>query len=105
MKNVKNDVLRLLNSIPETRADDMVLYSHYVSERGYNDGDLANIFANPKLRATLGLANITTVSRMRRKLQQEQPELRPSETQLKIRKQYEKEFREFFKKPLCLNCE
>ena len=97
-------VKEILVASDEARADDMVLYFLYLSSRGFGDC-LLTVLADPKYRAQNGISGFSSISRLRRKLQEENPKLRPSAEQIAIRKKLEKEYREFYKKPLCLNCE
>ena len=105
---VRQEVQRILTNSPDTRADDMVLYYHYVSDnckKEVGNDSFLTLFANPRYRVENGLPSFATVSRMRRKLQETYEELRPNKEQQAIKKKYEKMYREFYKKPLCLNCE
>lgn len=105
--NIKNEVKRILTVSPETRADDMVLYYHFVVEhfKCCTYENFEALFANPHYRAENGIPTFACISRMRRKLQETYAELRPSKQQQKVRREYEKKYREFYKKPLCSNCE
>lgn len=97
-------VKEILVASDEARADDMVLYFLYLSSRGFGDY-LLTVLADPKYRAKNGISGFASISRARRKLQAENPDLRPSAEQIAIRKKLEKEYREFYKKPLSINCE
>ena len=103
-KGIFQEVQSILLSSDEARVDDMVLYLLYLDKKGYGDR-LLSVLADPKYRAKNGLGGFNSISRARRKLQAEKPDLRPSAEQITIRKNLEKEYREFYKKPLCLNCE
>lgn len=108
MKDIRQEVKRILTVEPETRADDMVLYYHYIIEnhkKEIGNDSILLIFANPKYRAENGLPSFSSVSRMRRKLQEENADLRPDAQQQRIKKEYEKMYREFYKNPLCVSCE
>ena len=108
MVKIRHEVERLLITEPETRADDMVLYYHYIIEnhkKEIGNDSILLIFANPKYRAENGLPSFASVSRMRRKLQEENADLRPDAQQQRIKKEYEKMYREVYKNPLCVSCE
>lgn len=108
MEKIRREVERLLTVEPETRADDMVLYYHYMSENYkdiFDSNSVLLIFANPRFRAENGLPSFASVSRMRRKLQEERADLRPDAQQQRIKKEYERMYREFYKNPLCVSCE
>ena len=103
-RGIFQEVQSILLAHNEARADDMVLYLLYLDRKGYGDR-LLSVLADPKYRAKNGLGGFNSISRARRKLQAENPDLRPSAEQITIRKKLEKEYREFYKNPLCLNCE
>ena len=107
MDKIRSEVKRILTVSPETRADDMVLYYHYVGEnfKGCTTENFATLFVNPRYRAENGIPTFASVSRMRRKLQETYAELRPSKQQQKVKREYEKKYREFYRNPLCSNCE
>lgn len=101
-KKAKADVLPILKENEAARCDDMILYSAYVYEKvkdlklGY--GWLQKIFADRRLRISCGIATYDTIGRVRRKLQEENPELRPSENIVKEKKLTEHKYREQFRK-------
>ena len=107
MDKIRREVERLLTVEPKTRADDMVLYYKYIEEnfKGATNENFTAFFADPRYRAENGLPSFASVSRMRRKLQEERPDLRPDAQQQRIKKEYEKMYREFYKNPLCVSCE
>lgn len=98
------EVQSILKVNEDARADDMVLYMAYLNLKGYGD-KVHIVLANPKYRASNGLCGYASVSRARRKLQEMYPRFRPSKEQVEMRKKLAKEYRDFYKKPLCLNCE
>lgn len=91
-KTVEQEVKPILEQIKETRADDMRLYHIYVMRKGLNMG---KALLDSKYRITNGLATYDTVSRVRRKLQAKYAGLKPSREYLKLRKEAEKEYRDY----------
>ena len=92
LDKIKNIVLRVLESNIEARKDDFVLFSLVCDEMGVpSNFDLRTMLNNHRL---FGLPSWESVSRARRKIQAEQPELKDAEM-AEIRADEEKEYREF----------
>lgn len=98
-RGIFQEVQSILLGSDEARVDDMVLYLLYLDKKGYGDR-LLSVLADPKYRAKNGISGFASISRARRKLQAENPELRPTAEQINIRRNLAKEYREFYKKPL-----
>ncbi len=97
-KNLKNKVLRALIDNPETRKDDMILTAEIINntELNISNGKKDYIIKICRNWSELGLPNIKTIERHRRKEQSLHPELIDRETELK-RREEEKIYREEFK--------
>ena len=92
LNKIKNIVLRVLEKNTEARKDDFVLFSLVCDELGVpSNFDLRTMLNNHRL---FGLPSWESVSRARRKIQAEQPELKDAEM-AEIRADEEKEYREF----------
>ena len=77
--NVENDVKKILEKEPIARKDDMYLYYLYCTRYGIlNERAFVKAFRSKGFRKELGLAVFESVSRSRRKLQQEYEHLKPS---------------------------
>lgn len=98
-KTVEQDITPILKYSEAARCDDMALYADYVfnklPEADRREGWLAKIFSNRYYRITHGIAPYETVSRIRRKLQAEYENLRPSQKYKEERKRAEKEYRKY----------
>lgn len=93
IKLLENEIEYLLTTEESNRADDMKLYASYCELHG--GGNLMQIFKSVSLRATLGLASFESVSRVRRKLQEKNEELRASIRTQQKRKDLQKEYRKY----------
>lgn len=102
----EDDVRPILEYSEAARCDDMVLYADYVYSKlknaGYdflnNKNWLAHIFSDRRIRITYGIAPYGTISRVRRKLQEIEEELKPSEDYLQERKRAEQEYKAYARK-------
>lgn len=93
MKLLENEIEYLLTTEESNRADDMKLYASYCEMHGAHD--LMQIFKSVSLRAVLGLASFESVSRVRRKLQEKNEDLRASIRTQQKRKNLQKEYRKY----------
>lgn len=93
MKLLENEIEYLLTTEESNRADDMKLYASYCEMHGARD--LMQIFKSVSLRAVLGLASFESVSRVRRKLQEKNEDLRASIRTQQKRKNLQKEYRKY----------
>ena len=100
-KTVEEDVTKILKEDEAARCDDMALYANYaygkLANRSYGAGWLQMIFSNRRFRIMHGIAPYETVSRIRRKLQEEHEDLRPSEAYRQERKRIEAEYKKYAK--------
>lgn len=101
---VNKDVKNILEYSETARADDMSLYLYYVGHKteGLNlkSDYLLKVFVDRPFRIMHGIATFGSVSRARRSLQANYPELRPSKETIRERKESEKRYKEFYKKGL-----
>lgn len=101
-KRTKDDVEEILKYSENARADDMALYCYYVNAK--TEGlklsffYLQKVFVDRAFRIKHGIAPYETVSRARRKLQADNPELRPAVETIQARKESEKAYKEYFRK-------
>ena len=94
MRKVKIEVKEILLNNPETRGDDMALFYSYVLSKGGISLDA--VFTNPKYRKEHDIATFECVSRMRRKLQEENPMLLPNKACVVGRRKAEKRYHEYY---------
>lgn len=72
-------VKTILKEEPSTRADDMLLYYRYaIRSRRITKEKFKKLFTDSEYRKKTGLSTVESVGRCRRKIQQMNPELRPS---------------------------
>ena len=93
INTIHNKVLNILETKPNTRADDYVLILEVLKEYIDPNMSLATLLLH---HAELGIPSIETITRARRKLQEQYPHLVDADAKL-IRKEEEKEFREYAK--------
>ena len=93
-KSIENAIEPILQEDVDTRADDMRLYLRYVQR---NKADIGKCMFERKYRLQRRIASYDSVSRIRRKLQQRDPKLRPSKEYIAARRKAEKEFRLYAK--------
>lgn len=92
LDKIKNIVLRVLEKSTEARKDDFVLFSLVCDEMGVpSNFDFRTMLNEHRL---FGLPSWESVSRARRKIQAEQPELKDAET-AEIRADEEEKYKEF----------
>ena len=89
-KKVEDEILPILKFHKATRCNDMYLYYKYVEI--FKNSNLGLAFSSNKYRIVNNIAPYETVSRVRRKLQEKYPELRPTEKQKEEKKRAEKEY-------------
>ncbi len=101
-KRVEDDVKPILKNSEAARADDMTLYAAYCYDKikgyGYGVSWLQQIFSDRRFRIMHGIAPYETVSRVRRRLQAENENLRPSEEYQAERKRAEKKYKAYARK-------
>ena len=91
INTIHNKVLKILETNPDTRGDDYVLILEVLKE--YIDPNMS-ITTLLLHHAELGIPSIETITRARRKLQEKYPHLVDVGAK-SIRKEEEKEFREY----------
>lgn len=100
-KKVENDVIPILKANRMARCDDMTLYACYaykkIQDEPHGKDWLQKVFSDRRYRLIHGIAPYETVSRVRRKLQADHDNLRPSKADIEERKQAEKEYKAYAK--------
>lgn len=93
MKDYHNKVKSLLIEIPETRDDDMLLYGIFCYRYGYvgQSSEFMAVMTNAK---RLGMPSYESITRARRKIQENYPQLRG--TRHNARKAEEEVYREYY---------
>lgn len=86
-----NMVYSILETNPETRSDDFLLFYEVLKDLSLDYCDLNYIFKN---HAILGVPSFETITRCRRKIQHDHPELSGAAMR-RIRKEEEKEFKAY----------
>ena len=94
-KTVEEDISPLLKTDATTRCDDMRLYYKYVEVM--KDANITLAFTSSKYRYSKNIAPYETVSRVRRKLQEKHPELRPTPAQIEGKKKAVKDYKSYAK--------
>ena len=96
---VEDDVREILLEDTVARCDDMALYANYVFSKlkglDCGRGWLQKVFSDRRFRILNGIAPYETVSRIRRKLQEQNNELRPSQAEVEERKRLEKKYKDY----------
>lgn len=94
IKKVEKIVFQVLKDIPETRSDDFLLiYWTFRQFKDVQDLCFEDVMYNHK---TLGLPSMHSITRARRRIFKEHPELKPKKV-TELRAEQEKEFREYAK--------
>lgn len=101
-KTVEQDIRPILEASEIARADDMALYTHYARRKikslNLGTGGVERVFIDRSFRILYGIAPYDTVSRVRRRLQAENEDLRPSKEYIEERKKAERDYREYAKR-------
>ena len=92
----KQEVYSLLEKIPETRNNDMVLYYEYCISHWVRDVQMYKVFQDTSFRKGKGIAPFETVSRARRELQNDFIELNSDEKMKQMREAREEVFRNYY---------
>jgi hypothetical protein len=104
-ETLEEEIEYILEYNHEARADDMTLYSDYVYRRikdeGLGLGWLVKIFSDRKYRASKGICTFETVTRVRRRLQASNPELRPTKEAIEARKEQTKKIKQYARGEIC----
>ena len=99
MNDLKSEIIDLLQSEPETRSDDRLLYSRLI-EIGCSSlsEDVIRIFSDIWINGfKYGIPNFKTVVRLRADIQRDHPELIDRDG-IKLRKELERKFRLLFRR-------
>lgn len=98
-QTIEDEVREILEYNEAARSDDMKLYAYYAMHKTakFNLGKeyITRIFIDERFRIMHGIAPYESVSRIRRKLQAKELELRPSKQALEEKKTYEKNYRAY----------
>lgn len=99
---IEDDITIILKNSKAARCDDMVLYAAYVSNKlsentSFLHSMLYRVFIEPEFRISHGIATYGSVSRVRRKLQEEYPELKAPRAVIEEKKELEKNYRAYAK--------
>lgn len=97
LQTLKEDVYKILTKIPETRNSDMILYYEYCIQNWVRDYDMWKVFKDSEYRKQKRISVFESVSRARRKIQEENPELRADKAIENLRKDRKTEFISFSK--------
>ena len=89
----ENTVLYILREVADTRSDDKLLYWYLLREERFNPSISLENF----LLGAGNYPNYDSISRIRRKLQEKHPELRPAKNEQIRRDEAEKDFRAYAK--------
>ena len=99
---LEDEVISILEDNPNTRCDDMALYSVYAYRKlkGKTDGlsmmrGFLLLFSDNRYRVTNGVAPFESVSRCRSKVQSRREDLRPTEEQVRERAEAIAEFKTY----------
>lgn len=88
-------VKAILEKYPETRDDDNLLWAKVLEAVNFDSSDMTLSFVLENVKR-YGLPSFQTVSRARRKVQQDHPELKGTARIQQKRKEQEQKYREFF---------
>ena len=101
-ETLENEIMDILKSDHVARADDMALYANYCFRKvdgvDLGLGWLVTIFSDKRFRISHGIAPYSTISRVRRKIQEKYPELRATPEQIKEKKELERKYKAYAKK-------
>lgn len=95
-KDIESKVMEILQKYPESRRNDFALYARYIQENNAELRDVGLIYALMQASA-LNMPNYESVTRARRKIQQQHPDLKPPKKTRELRGEREKMFREYAK--------
>lgn len=100
-KKIEDELIPILKYNTDARNDDMKLYADYVYQnvKDMKLGEvwLQRIFSDQRFRISCGIAPYESVSRIRRKIQKEHPELRATEEERKEKKRIERNYKAYVK--------
>ena len=94
----KQEVYSILEKIPETRNNDMILYYEYCINHWVRDVQMYKVFQDAEFRKSKKIAPFESVSRARRELQNDFIHLRSDEKIEQARKAREEIFENYYGK-------
>ena len=98
---IEDEAREILKHDEQARGDDMALYASYVyshvSNAGLGMGWLQRVFSDRRFRITHGIAPYDSISRVRRRLQEKDPTLRPDADFIAARKKEERKYKAYAK--------
>ena len=92
----KQEVYSILEKIPETRNNDMILYFEYCTNHWVRDIEMYKVFKDAEFRKSKKISPFETVSRARRELQNDFIHLRSDEKIEQARKAREEIFENYY---------
>lgn len=95
LRKLEDIIKVILTEDFKAREDDMYLYYVYLMKMGVNMYKIHEILANKEARKRIGLSNIESVGRCRRKLQEKNESLKASSAVEQIRKSEEERFKKY----------
>ena len=96
LRTIKNIVRSILEDDAQSRSSDMRLYLKFVERINPSVTEMRFGFVIENLKE-IGLPSFESIGRVRRKLQEENPELRANEVVTDARRHLENDYREFAK--------
>ena len=103
-KTIEEDLVSILKGNEAAKCDDMALYAYYAHEKLSNakavlePGWLCRVFTDRRYRIIHGIASYQSISRIRRKLQEQYEDLRPDQAFKDNRKRVELEYKAYARK-------
>lgn len=94
----KQEVYSILEKIPETRNNDMILYYEYCVNHWVRDVEMYKVFKDSEFRKSKKIAPFESVSRARRELQNDFVSLRSDKKIEQARKAREEIFENYYGK-------
>lgn len=94
LKTLKAEIRQILTAHPETRDSDEKLYASYLARRGITTISVATFFNNFN---RYNVSDFESVTRCRRKIVEENPELGPSEKVKELRYERQVDIYDFIK--------
>lgn len=101
-RRLEDEIREILKNDQMARCDDMTLYANYafgkLSKKGKSDRLwLVKVFSDYRFRIKHHIAKYDSVSRVRRKLQEREEDLRPNKELIKERKELERKYKAYAK--------
>lgn len=96
LETLEKEVKRILENIPETRDNDMILYYEYCLQNWVRPTEMYKVFSDSDFRKNKRVSVFESVSRARRKVRERNPELKATKVVQELREEKEEEFRNYF---------